>query len=163
MRAHYERGLQWTRRNPFFLWLTIGVGLLVLVLGLVIVQVQSFYSSVYIHTPIGYQWACSDSRHCIVTIHNPGGGFDHGVNPAFRWAITGDPPASLHFSPTSGLLRANHSVQVQMVVAPGSCPTTITITGADNGNSPGEYETFNFSPFVYDPINSHCTLGTPSG
>jgi hypothetical protein len=155
MRAHNDRGLQWTRRNPFFFWLTIGMGLLVLVLGLGFFLVQSFYSGVYIHTPIEYQWSCSDNRHCLVTIHNPGGGFDHGFNPVFQWAITGDPAASLHFSPTSGILRANHSVQVHMVVAPGSCPNTITITG--------KYETFSFSPFVFDPINSHCTLGTPSG
>ena len=154
MRAHTDRGLQWTRRNTLFLSLAIGVSLLVLVIGIVIGVVRSFYSGVYIHTPIHYQWNCSDSRHCMVTIHNEGGGFDHGFNPAFHWAITGDPTASLYFSSTSGTLQTNQSVQVQMVVAPDSCPSTITITA--------KYETFNFSPFVYDPLTNHCTLDTPA-
>jgi hypothetical protein len=112
------------------------------------------YLGLYIHTPIHYRWSCADSHHCIVTIHNAGGGFDHGFNPAYRWAITGDPAASLQVSAASGILQANQSVQVQLVTAPGSCPSAISITG--------KYNSFNFSPFTFDTQTSQCILAVPS-
>ena len=88
-----------------------------------------------------------------MTIQHAGGGFDHGVNPAYSWAITGDPVASLRFSPTSGTLQAHHSVQVQVVVAPGTCPNSITITSKN--------ETAHFSPFLFDPRTGQCIVVAP--
>jgi hypothetical protein len=130
-------------------WLRIG--LTIIVLGLVLGR--ELYFGLWVRTPIHVQGSCADSRHCIVTIHNPGGGFDHGFNPVYHWAITGDPAAGLQFSPTAGTLRANQSVQVQFVIAPGSCPNIITITGKNS--------TFNFSPFAYDTQTSQCSLAAP--
>lgn len=146
--------MPWHPRRMSFPWLRIG--LIIIVLGLTIIALgRQFYFGVYIHTPIHYQWSCSDSRQCIVTIRNAGGGFDHGFNPAYQWAITGDTADSLQFSPVSGNLQANQSVQVHIVVAPGSCPHTITITS--------KMDIFNFSPFVYDTQTSQCSLAVPFG
>jgi len=139
-------------RRTSFPWQRIG--LTIIVLGLTIIVLgRQFYFGVYIHTPIHYQWSCSDNRHCVMTIHNEGGGFDHGFNPAYHWAITGDSAAGLQFSPASGTLQANQSVQVHIVVAPGSCPNTITITS--------KMDIFNFSPFVSDTQTRQCVLAVP--
>src|SRR5690349_14867159 len=100
-------------------WLTLGLS--IMVLGVSIFALGRYVSGggLYVHSSIHYQMRCADSRQCVVTIQHAGGGFDHGFNPAFSWAITGDPGASLRFSPTSGTLQAHQSVQVHVVVAPG--------------------------------------------
>jgi hypothetical protein len=128
------------------------LGLVILVLGVVIIAVgRSMYDGgLYVRPSIHYQLSCADSRQCVMTIQHAGGGFDHGFNPARSWAITGDPVASLHFSPTAGTLQANQSVQVQVVVAPGTCPNSITITSKN--------ETAHFSPFLFDPRTSQCSV-----
>jgi hypothetical protein len=139
-------------RRTSFPWLRIGMTLIVLGL-LSIVLGRDLYFGLYIHTPIHVQGSCADSRHCLVTIHNAGGGFDHGFNPAFQWAITGDRAASLQFSPASGTLQVNQSVQVQLAIASGSCPNTITITS--------KTDIMIFSPFAYDAQTNQCSLAAP--
>lgn len=144
-----QREMPSPARTTSFPWWRIG--LTIIVLGLVLGR--ELYFGLWVRTPIHVQGSCADSRHCIVMIHNAGGGFDRGFNPAVQWAITGDPAASLQFSPASGTLQANQSVQVQLVIAPGSCPNTITITSKN--------DIMNFSPFAYDTQSSQCSLAVP--
>ena len=111
------------------------------------------YGGVYVHPSIHYQLRCADSGRCVVAIQHAGGGFDHGFNPAYSWAITGAPGASLHFSPTAGTLQAYQRVQVHVEVAPGSCPTALTITS--------KKDIVSFSPFRADPQTGHCIVVAP--
>jgi hypothetical protein len=134
------------------------LGLAILVLGVVLIAVgRSMYAmydgGLYVRPSIHHQLSCADSRQCVVTIQHAGGGFDHGFNPAYSWVITGDPVASLHFSPTAGTLQAHQSVQVQVVIAPGTCPNSITITSKN--------ETAHFSPFLFDPRTGQCSVVAP--
>ncbi|HEX8996835.1 MAG TPA: hypothetical protein VF812_12470 [Ktedonobacterales bacterium] len=131
-------------------WLTLGLS--ILVLGVSIFALGR-YGGLYVRPSIHYQLQCADSSQCLLTIQHAGGGFDHGFNPAYSWAITGDPVASLHFSPPSGTLQAYHSVQVRVVVAPGSCPTAITITS--------KMDILHFSPFLTNTRTGQCTVIAP--
>lgn len=141
-------------RIPSSWWPTLGRSIII-VLGLSIIALGTPVSSggLYVHPSIHYQVRCADSRQCVVTIHHAGGGFDHGFNPAYAWAITGDPAASLHFSPASGTLQADQSVQVQVAVSPGACPTVITITGKN--------DIVHFSPFRANPQTGQCSVVAP--
>jgi hypothetical protein len=129
------------------------LGLAILVLGVVLIAVgRSLYDGcLYVHPSIHTQLSCADSRQCVVTIQHAGGGFDHGFNPAYSWAITSDPLASLHFLPTAGTLQAHQSVQV--IIAPGTCPNSITITS--------KMDTVHFSPFVSHPRTGQCSVVAP--
>jgi hypothetical protein len=131
------------------------LGQSILIFGVVIIFMGGFLynGGLYVHPSIHFQLSCASSRQCVMTIHHAGGGFDHGFNPAFPWAITGDPVAGLHSSPTSGTLQAYQTVQVQVVIAPGSCPKLITITS--------KMGIFNFSPFVTDVQTGQCTMLEP--
>ena len=135
-------------------WHTLGLSIII-VLGVSLIALGRSVSGglFYVHPTIHYQLRCADSRQCLVTIHHAGGGFDHGFNPTYSWAITGDPVASVHFSPTSGTLQAHQSVQVHIVVAPGSCPTAITITG--------KHDIVNFSPFLANTLTGQCSVVAP--
>ena len=154
MGAENQLVRRWHPRRTSSEWLTLGLSI-ILVLGVVLIVLWRSVSGglFYLHPTIHYQVRCADSHQCIVMIQNAGGGFDHGFNPAYSWAITGDPVASLHFSPTSGTLRADQSVQVHVVVAPGSCPTDITITG--------KYDINNFSPFLANTLTGQCSVVAP--
>jgi hypothetical protein len=127
-------------------------GLRILIVGVIILAVgRSMYDGgLFVHPSTHYQLSCASSRQCVVTIQHAGGGFYHGFNPAYPWAITGDPVAGLHFLPTSGTLQAHQSVQVQVVIAPGSCPNSITITS--------KWGIAIFSPFVSDPRTGQCNV-----
>ena len=138
---------RWHSRRPSSGWMTLGLSIII-VLGSSVAG-----GHFYVHPTIHYQLRCVDSRECVVTIHNAGGGYDHGFNPAYSWAITGDPIASLHFSMTSGTLRADQSVQVHVVVASGSCPTAITITS--------KYDILQFSPFLANTLTGQCSMIAP--
>ena len=140
-------------RIPSSRWLALGLGILVLAVVIIAVGRSMYAGGLYVHPSIHYQLRCAGSRQCVVTIHHAGGGFDHGFNPAYSWAITGDPVASLHFSPTSGTLQAYQSVQVQVVVAPGTCPNSITITS--------KMDTAHFYPFVSGPHTGQCSVVEP--
>jgi hypothetical protein len=145
---------RWHPRRMSSEWLTLGLSIMI-VLGVVLIVLWRSVSGglFYLYPTIHYQVRCADSRQCIVTIQNAGGGFDHGFNPAYSWAITGDPVASLHFSPTSGTLRAHQSVQVHIVIAPDSCPTAITITSKNDINY--------FSPFLANTLTGQCSVVAP--
>ncbi len=141
------------RPNPHgqqFVWSKLRWVLLVL--GIVC---SLFAGGLYLHTPIRYQWNCPDSGQCRVTIQNEGGGFDHGFNPAYHWVIASDDASDVRFSPAAGVLQAGQSVRVQIVIAPGTCPTAITITST--------HDSFSFGSFLYDPQTGRCTLAVPSG
>lgn len=138
------------------LWRTLGLGILVLlVLGVVIIaEGRSLYDGgLYVRPSIHYQVLCSESRQCVVTIYHAGGGFDHGFNQAYPWAITGDPVASLRFSTTSGTLQAHQSAQVRVTVAPGACPNAITITS--------KMDIAQFRPFLPDTRSGQCSVVAP--
>ena len=145
--------------NTAYWWLTPGP--VIIILGVLSVSIialggvvyNGVYGSVHVQPSIHYQLRCANSRQCVLTIQNAGGGFDHGFNPAYSWAITGVPATSLGFSATSGTLQAHHSVQVQVIVAPGSCPRTITITSGK--------DFVYFNPFVSDARTGHCIVAKP--
>ncbi len=136
------------RSTPSF-WRRRGLGMLVL--GVVVIVMYG--GALYVHPSIHYQLRCAGSRQCVLTIQHAGGGFDHGFNPVYSWTITGDPAAGLHFSPTSGTLQAHQSVQVQVMVAPGTCPNSITITG--------KMDITTFNPFGADPRAGQCVVVAP--
>ena len=128
---------------------------LVLLLSCLLVLGNMVYQGIFVHTPVRYTWSCSDSRHCVVTIDNPGGGFDHGFNPAVHWSITADPRGSVEFSLTSGTLRTGQTATIDFTVAARSCPSALTITSDQDGF-------FLFSPFEYGTANHQCELLTPA-
>lgn len=154
MAAENQPVRRWHPRRPSSGWMRLGLSIII-VLGVILIALWSSVAggSFYVHPTIHYQLRCVDTRECVVTIHNAGGGYDHGFNPAYSWAITGDPLASLHFSMTSGMLGAHQSVQVHVVVAPGSCPTDITITS--------KYDINHFSPFLANTLTGQCSVVTP--
>jgi hypothetical protein len=131
----------------------LGLSVIVFAASIFALGRSAYGGGLYVHPSIHYQVRCSESRQCVVTIQHAGGGFDHGFNPAYPWAITGDPVASLRFSMTSGTLQAHQSVQVQVAVAPGACPNAITIAG--------KMEIAHFSPFLSDTHTGHCSVVAP--
>jgi hypothetical protein len=141
------------RITPAF-WRRLGLD--ILIVGVVIIVAGwAMYDGLYVHPSIQYQLRCADRRQCVLTIQHAGGGFDHGFNPAYSWAITGDPGASLRFSPASGTLQAHHSVQVRIMVAPGTCPDDMTMT------SKSKHDILHFSPFLANPQTGQCRVVAP--
>jgi hypothetical protein len=112
------------------------------------------FLTLYIAPTVKYQWNCSDTQHCSLTMKNDGGGFHYGFSPSVTWLTTKN-DTSLQFTPNSGTLQAGQSVQVTIIIASGSCPEVITIDG-NRG-------TFNFSPFTYNSRTKVCFLTTASG
>jgi hypothetical protein len=148
-----QKGRRWPPRSRSLRWLTFGLSIIVLGASVFALGRSAYDGGLYVRPSIHYQVRCSESRQCVVTIQHAGGGFDHGFNPAYPWAITGDPVASLHFSTTSGTLQAHQSVQVSVAVAPGACPTAITITSKTG--------IVHFSPFLPATYTGQCRIVAP--
>ena len=142
----------WQPRGTLSGWLARGPRTVVLRLC-IIALLWAVSGSIYVHPSVRYQVRCVDSGQCVVTIRNAGGGFDHGFNPAYSWVITATPLASLRFSATSGTVQAYHSAQVRIVVASGSCPTSITITGT--------HDIVNLGPYRANTQTGQCILVAP--